>query len=230
MFNPATAAINKVQKNAKKKALASIKEWCVDLVPTALQAGLTIDVNEVACGDPSCAPIDTVFTIVWENGGKGVFAIPCTAAEIEQSDLTEFFPDEYTLRLWHSGRRARWPPLPELRFKVADRVECRVGPHPIKGWAPGRIVKLHYSEPNWPPNMVAPYQIALHDGRLIFAPQDTDMVIRLRPPPAPDAPSSPEFFTKEEGEWEDEEDINGEDGYRDYGEKGVVENDSKGST
>lgn len=21
------------------------------------------------------------------------------------------------------------------------------------GWAPGRIVKLHYSEPNWPPNM-----------------------------------------------------------------------------
>lgn len=30
-----------------------------------------------------------------------------------------------------------------------------------------------------------PYQIALHDGRLIFAPQDTDQVIRLRPPPAP---------------------------------------------
>lgn len=63
----------------------------------------------------------------------------------------------------------------------------------MKGWAPGRIVKLYYSEPSWPPNMVAPYQIALHDGRLIFAPQDTDQVIRLRPPPAPDAPSSPEI-------------------------------------
>jgi hypothetical protein len=40
---------------------------------------------------------------------------------------------------------------------------------------------------------VAPYQIALHDGRLIFAPQDSDNVIRLRPPPEPDAPSSPEI-------------------------------------
>jgi hypothetical protein len=39
--------------------------------------------------------------------------------------------------------------------------------------------------------MEAPYQIMLHDGRLIFAPQDNDAVIRLRPPPALDAPSSP---------------------------------------
>ena len=41
---------------------------------------------------------------------------------------------------------------------------------------------------------VAPYQIALHDGRLIFAPQDSDNVIRLRPPAEPDAPSSPELL------------------------------------
>jgi hypothetical protein len=61
---------------------------------------------------------------------------------------------------------------------------------------------------------VVPYQIALHDGRLIFAPQDTDQVIRLRPPPAPDAPSSPEYVPNEddyydeegeEGEWEEME-------------------------
>ena len=47
---------------------------------------------------------------------------------------------------------------------------------------------------------VAPYQIALHDGRLIFAPQDTDQVIRLRPPAAPDAPSSPEYVPREDGD------------------------------
>lgn len=40
---------------------------------------------------------------------------------------------------------------------------------------------------------MAPYQILLHDGRLIFAPQDSDQVIRLREPPAADAPSSPEI-------------------------------------
>ncbi len=57
--------------------------------------------------------------------------------------------------------------------------------------------------------MVAPYQIALHDGRLIFAPQDSDQVIRLRPTPAPDAPSSPEYVPSAEGEGgygDDEED------------------------
>lgn len=57
---------------------------------------------------------------------------------------------------------------------------------------------------------VVPYQIALHDGRLIFAPQDNDQLIRLRPPAAPDAPSSPVFMPRddeeEEGEWEEEED------------------------
>ena len=51
----------------------------------------------------------------------------------------------------------------------------------------------------------------LHDGRLIFAPQDTDTVIRLRPPPAPDAPSSPDINYEdyagedEEGGYEDDD-------------------------
>ncbi len=40
---------------------------------------------------------------------------------------------------------------------------------------------------------VAPYQILLHDGRLIYAPQDSDQVIRLREPAKPGDPPSPEF-------------------------------------
>ena len=57
---------------------------------------------------------------------------------------------------------------------------------------------------------MAPYQIALHDGRLIFAPQDTDSVIRLRPPPAPDAPSSPDYLPSmedDEGDYEDDDNM-----------------------
>jgi len=65
--------------------------------------------------------------------------------------------------------------------------------------------------------MVVPYQIALHDGRLIFAPQDTDQVIRLRPPPAPDAPSSPEYIPQE-GDGEEGEDMEGEEGEYEEGE------------
>ena len=40
------------------------------------------------------------------------------------------------------------------------------------------IVALNYSEPG----SVAPYQIQLDDGRLIFTPQDIDQVIRALDP------------------------------------------------
>jgi hypothetical protein len=153
MFNPNKASKEKAEKAAKKKVLEDLKNWSLSIIPMDLQEGLIIDINEVQCGDPTCAPVDTVFTLVWAPQGKGLFAIPATAIEISQEELIEFFPDRETLENWKAGRRARWPKLPDLRFKVADRVECRIGPHPVKGWAPGRIIKLYYSEPNWPPNM-----------------------------------------------------------------------------
>lgn len=226
MFNPKAAAKEKGEKAAKRKALDNLKSWSLALVPIDLQEGLIIDINEVVCGDPSCAPVDTVFTLVWAaSNGKGLFAIPAPAAEVNQEDLVDFFPDRETLEHWKAGRRARWPKLPDLRFKVGDRVECRIGPHPVKGWAPGKIIKLYYSEPNWPPNMVVPYQIALHDGRLIFAPQDTDQVIRLRPPPAPDAPSSPEYVPQEGDDMEYEEGEYDEEMEYEEGEEGEYEED-----
>jgi len=48
------------------------------------------------------------------------------------------------------------------------------------------VVKHNYREPNWPAGKIAPYQIQLDDGRLIFAPVDDDRVIRAHagePPP-----------------------------------------------
>lgn len=121
-----------------------------------------MDVAEVVCGDPTCAPIDTVFTLVWQSGGKGVFALPMSAAEITKEDLIDSFPvcyesfigffaksgstdppchddplqDEDILRQWFEGKKVRWPRLPDLRFQVGDRVECRIGPHPVKGRFP----------------------------------------------------------------------------------------------
>jgi hypothetical protein len=219
MFNPSKASKDKAEKAAKQKAINDLRTWGMELVPAELRDGLIIDVSEVICGDPSCAPIDTVFTLVWEPSGKGLFSIAAPPSELTQDDLVEEFPDRETLELWKAGKRARWPKLPSLRFNVGDRVECRIGPHPVKGWAPGRIIRLYYSEPSWPPNMVVPYQIALHDGRLIFAPQDTDQLIRLRPPPAPDAPSSPEYVPEQYDDQDyDEEDDEGE--YMDEDEAG----------
>jgi hypothetical protein len=84
--------------------------------------------------------------------------MPLNASEITNEDLVDFFPvwihllalmvirpntvwlvvclfvqDEEILTLWKAGKRARWPRLPSLRFAVGDRVECRTGPHPVKG-------------------------------------------------------------------------------------------------
>jgi len=191
LFNPQAAAEKKAAQLAKKKIQLEVKGFVSDCIPPNLQDGLLIDVKEVVCGDPSCAPIDTVITLVWETGGRGIFAIPLAIDEIQPEDIQESVPDEECLTNWKAGIDSEWPPRPSLRFDVGERVECRIGPHPVKGWAPGRIIKLYYSEPNWPPNMMAPYQIALHDGRLIFAPQDVDAVIRRRPTPPPDAPESP---------------------------------------
>jgi G3E family GTPase len=61
-----------------------------------------------------------------------------------------------------------------LRFDLGERVACNTGE-----WTPGVVVKHNYRESSWPAEKIAPYQIKLDDGRLIFAPIDDDRVIRL---------------------------------------------------
>jgi hypothetical protein len=92
MFDPLKATRDKALKAQKKKGLEELKAWATDLVPEDLRDGLIIDVNEVVCGDPSCAPVDTFFTLVWETSGKGVFALPAPVAEISREELIENFP------------------------------------------------------------------------------------------------------------------------------------------
>jgi hypothetical protein len=71
---------------------------------------------------------------------------------------------------------------PGLRFDVGSRVLCRTGP---TSWASGRVVQLRYREDAWPKGRVAPYQVALDDGDLIFAPADDDDIIRAYSGKAP---------------------------------------------
>jgi len=65
---------------------------------------------------------------------------------------------------------------PPLRFDVGGKVLCKVGPEPTD-WAEGTITRLRYTEPDWGERS-APYQILLDDGRYIFAPEDTEAVIK----------------------------------------------------
>lgn len=103
------------------------------------------------------------------------------AAEVTLEDLQETFPPPHIVQAWYRGEDAEWPPSPEpiaLRFTVGTHVLCRVGP---TEWAPGIVQQQWYREMNWQEDMFAPYKINLEDGRVIFAPQDADQVIRLDP-------------------------------------------------
>ena len=48
----------------------------------------------------------------------------------------------------------------------------------------GTIVQVHYRESKWPPDKVAPYQIKLRSGALIYADRDSDELVKV---PEPDA-------------------------------------------
>ena len=92
MFDPSKAKKEKAEKLEKAKIINQLRHWSLSIIPIDLQENLDLDIREVICGDPSCAPIDTVFTMIWPSGGKGIFAIPLAPNEISQDDLMEEFP------------------------------------------------------------------------------------------------------------------------------------------
>lgn len=61
-----------------------------------------------------------------------------------------------------------------LRFKIGEAVECRVK----EGWEKGEIIAQMYRDEYMAPGFLAPYQVKLDCGSYIFAPEDTDRVIR----------------------------------------------------
>jgi len=113
--------------------------------------------------------------------------LPMEAREVTEEILKEDFPYTDVLEKWSRGEEADWPPmeamtdqLPDLRFEVGQKVECRIGPDEVTGWAKGKVMQLWYREDGWADGSFAPYKIMLDDGRDIFAPGDVDMVIRAQ--------------------------------------------------
>jgi len=62
----------------------------------------------------------------------------------------------------------------KLRFKVGESVECRTG----EGWMKGKVVAQMYRDEYMPEGVVAPYQVQLDKGDLIYAPADDNQLIR----------------------------------------------------
>lgn len=79
----------------------------------------------------------------------------------------------------------------KLRFRVGDRVECSIS----DSWICGTVSQLFYTQDSFPKGTCMPFQVALDDGRLIFARRDHDSVIRAllhEPEPKPSLLPRPE--------------------------------------
>ena len=168
----------------------SCESLIMSLLSPPLRSDATIHVQEIICGDPSCAPIDTAVMVMFNNsGGRGQFGLPMEPKDVDETALQEFMPPPDIISEWHAGNSVDWSPYEDvedeynmdpttLRFTVGQKVECRIGADPVTGWGKGIVVQVMYRESNWPPGQCAPYKIQLEDGRNIFAPQDVPEVIR----------------------------------------------------
>jgi hypothetical protein len=66
-------------------------------------------------------------------------------------------------------------PQPPLRFQVGDIVLANMG---RGSWKVGRIEHLHHREAHWPAGESSPYAIALDEGGGVYAPEDSEHVVR----------------------------------------------------
>ena len=87
MFDPDFISKRKKEAVVRKTALAKLTKWSMELVPEDLRKGLVLDVRDVQCGDPNCAPVDTVFTLMWGEGefrqGRGRFGLPMAPEDLK---------------------------------------------------------------------------------------------------------------------------------------------------
>lgn len=189
MFDPA----NLYKKKEKRLAVPRVEAWVIARLPPSVRAlvetkSLRIGIREAYCGDPTCAPVDTMISFTFDGTTRGEVSLPYEVDQLQDTDFADALPPEDVLVDWAAGKDTAWPPEPEapagqveLRFGEATRVECCVG---RDEWLAGAVVKLWYREPGFPPGFFAPYQVHLDDGRLIFAPEDSERCIRVEQLPS----------------------------------------------
>ena len=67
MFLPENQASKGKEDEERKAGFKKIEAWSLDIIPSKLRKDASVSVQEVQCGDPDCAPIDTAVTIVFNR-------------------------------------------------------------------------------------------------------------------------------------------------------------------
>ena len=116
--------------------------------------------------------MDGHFEAPWEEGEPRESKLVFIGKDLDPAELNASFDACLDTEASRAARRTA------LRFKVGDEVECNVG---SDQWEVGEVVQHLYrdEESGMPPGLVAAYQVRLRaDGDLIWAPEDTDCVVR----------------------------------------------------
>jgi len=83
-----------------------------------------------------------------------------------------YIPDGTGFPKKRGSRRVLAARLPALRFPVGTQVCCTCEERQL-----GTVVRNWFQESWWPQHHIAPYQIRLHSGNLIWAPEDEDIFV-----------------------------------------------------
>mmetsp|Transcript_16721 Transcript_16721/g.54439 ORF Transcript_16721/g.54439 Transcript_16721/m.54439 type:complete len:356 (+) Transcript_16721:114-1181(+) len=90
MFDPGASAQNKQQLSRR------IQGWVNEVFPASIKASLQRDpshvmlnVREVACGDPTCSPIDTVIAFIFRNSRQAMTGIPAEMKDVGKKDVEQ---------------------------------------------------------------------------------------------------------------------------------------------
>lgn len=73
MFLPGNKTTDAAKAKAdaeRNQAYSRIEDWAREEIPLSIRDGVNISVQEVICGDPTCAPIDTAIAIIFPRYGR----------------------------------------------------------------------------------------------------------------------------------------------------------------
>ena len=105
----------------------------------------------------------------WKEGEARESKLVFIGKNLNKEELTKAF------HACSASKEAQEKRLKMLRFALGDKVQCKTGPNQ---WSDGEVVQLMYRDEQMPPGMVAPYQVKLDSGSLIYAPADEEELIR----------------------------------------------------
>lgn len=77
MFLPDNLDQYEKEEKERKAALNRIEKWSLEMIPEEIRKDVFVAVREMACGDPSCSPIDTAITILFERCGRLLLDLHC---------------------------------------------------------------------------------------------------------------------------------------------------------